>query len=75
MPKNLKVKFIDAKGIALEVLGRPIINTILLGAFAGLTGLIKMPAVEKAIKERFDGDLAIKNIEAARRGFGVINNN
>jgi len=74
-PKNIKVRSLDAKALALEILGRPIINTILLGAFAGMTGLIELAAVEKAIRGRFKGELAEKNIEAARRGFEVIANN
>ena len=32
------VKTIDATGIALDVLGVPIVNTVLCGAFAGITG-------------------------------------
>jgi len=75
LPKNVKVKFIDAKNLAMEILGRPIINTILLGAFAGMTGLIGMAAVEKAIRRRFSGELADKNVEAAKRGFETIANN
>jgi pyruvate ferredoxin oxidoreductase gamma subunit len=74
-PKNIKVKSLDAKLLALEILGRPIINTILLGAFAGMTRLIELAAVEKAIRERFSGELADKNIEAAKKGFEVIANN
>lgn len=72
LPKGLIVKTINASEIALEVIGKPIINTILLGAFAGLTGLIKLSAAEKAIKERFSGEIAEKNIAATRRGHEVI---
>ena len=73
--KGVRVKTINASGLALEVIGRPIINTILLGAFAGLIGLIKMSAIEKAIEARFKGEIADKNILAAKRGFEVISNN
>ena len=75
LPANIKVKTINASGLALEVIGKPIINTILLGAFAGLTGLIKLSAVEQAIKSRFSGEIAEKNIRASRKGFEVISNN
>ena len=75
LPKGLKVKTINANGLALEILGKPIINTILLGAFAGLSGLIELSGVEKAIKERFNPELAGKNVLAAKKGFEIINNN
>jgi len=75
IPKGIKVKTIPATKLALEIIGKPIINTILLGAFAGLTGLIKLESVERAIKERFDdGEIIRKNIEAAKRGFELIKN-
>ncbi len=75
VPQGVRVKAINASGLALEVIGKPIINTIFLGAFAGLSGLIKLSAIEKAIKERFEGDIAKKNILAAKRGFEIINQN
>jgi len=74
-PAGVRIKTIYATGLALEVIGRPIVNTILLGAFAGLIGTIKMAAVERVIKERFSGAIAQDNIAAARRGYEVINNN
>jgi pyruvate ferredoxin oxidoreductase gamma subunit len=72
-PKGVVVKTIAATDIAMAVLGKPIINTILLGVFAGLTGLIKLKSVERAITERFDGEIAKKNVEAARKGYKLIN--
>ncbi|MFA5047443.1 MAG: pyruvate ferredoxin oxidoreductase subunit gamma [Patescibacteria group bacterium] len=75
LPKGLKIKTINANGLALELLGKPIINTILLGAFASLSGLIELSGVEKAIRERFNPELAEKNVLAAKKGFKIISNN
>jgi len=75
VPRGVKIKDIDATGIAREVIGKPIINTVLLGAFAALSGLIELEAVEKVIRNRFSGDIADKNVEAARRGFEEMSNN
>lgn len=75
LPVGVRIETINASGLALEVIGKPIINTILLGAFAGLTGLIKMSAIEQAIKERFEGEIGEKNVLAARKGFEVAANN
>ncbi len=72
-PKGVEIKTIPALKIALEVIGKPIINTILLGAFAGLANTVKIESVEQAICEQFsDADIREKNIKAARRGFELI---
>jgi pyruvate ferredoxin oxidoreductase gamma subunit len=71
-PKDVKVINIDATSIALEVLGLPITNTSLMGAFAAATGEIEFDALAEALKERFSEKLAEKNIEAARRAFTIV---
>jgi Pyruvate/2-oxoacid:ferredoxin oxidoreductase gamma subunit len=47
-------------------------NTVLLGAFAGLSGLFGWSAVERVIKHHFDEVLAEKNLAAARAGFDFV---
>jgi pyruvate ferredoxin oxidoreductase gamma subunit len=72
VPPGVRVITIDATQIALEVLGIPITNTSLMGAFAAATGEISFSALEDALRHRFSGDLAVKNIEAARRAFNTV---
>jgi pyruvate ferredoxin oxidoreductase gamma subunit len=72
VPKGVKLITIDATSIALKVLGIPITNTSLMGAFAAATGEIKFSALENALRRRFGGDLAAKNIEAARVAFETV---
>jgi pyruvate ferredoxin oxidoreductase gamma subunit len=43
-----------------------------MGAFAAATGEIKFSALENALRRRFGGDLAAKNIEAARVAFETV---
>lgn len=74
-PKGVRVQAFNATGIALETLGRPIINTIMLGAFASLSGLIELSATSEAIKKRFSGEMQEKNLVAVKRGYEVISNN
>jgi len=57
---------VDATSIALEVLGRPITNTAMMGAFAGATGLVTLDSIAAVLQEKF-GDRAAKNIESAER--------
>lgn len=68
------VRFIpfDATRIALEVLGVPITNTTLMGAFAAASGEISLEALEEAVRERFSGSLADKNVAAARKAYDMI---
>jgi pyruvate ferredoxin oxidoreductase gamma subunit len=67
--KSIRVKCIDANKIALEHVGRPIPNAVLLGSFAALTGIVKIDSVIEAIKKKFSGILAEKNINAARAAY------
>jgi pyruvate ferredoxin oxidoreductase gamma subunit len=71
-PEGVKVITVDATGIALEVLGIPITNTSLMGAFAAASGEITMEAMENAIRHRFKEEIAQKNIEAARRAYNLV---
>jgi len=71
-PEGVKVITVDATGIALEVLGVPITNTSLMGAFAAASGEITLEAMENAIRHRFPEEIAKKNIEAARRAFSLV---
>ncbi|MFH1564390.1 MAG: pyruvate ferredoxin oxidoreductase subunit gamma [bacterium] len=63
--KNIKnVYSIPATKMAIEILGAPIINTIMLGFFAGIAKLIKTDSMNRAISEKFGEKLAEKNIKA-----------
>ncbi|MDD5317529.1 MAG: pyruvate ferredoxin oxidoreductase subunit gamma [Candidatus ainarchaeum sp.] len=62
--KGGKVFIVDATGIAVKHLGRPIVNTAMLGAFAKVTGLVPLDALERAIRHRFKGEIAEKNVAA-----------
>ena len=55
----------------MEIIGRPLGNTSLLGAFAAATGAIELEHLEAAILEQFAGKAGVgeKNVQAARKGF------
>jgi pyruvate ferredoxin oxidoreductase gamma subunit len=67
-----KILTIPASKIALEIIGRPIQNTTLLGYFAAVTGLISFDGVKKAIEERFPGMIGAKNVASVERAFGIV---
>lgn len=72
VPEGVKIIRIDATSIALEVLGLPIENTTLMGAFAAATGEIDIGALEESLRERFPGSLADKNVAAAKRAYEMV---
>lgn len=70
-----KVYTIDAKGISVKHLGRAIYNTTMLGAFAKITGIIKLDKLHKAVKEKLDKlskDALQKNIDSIDEAYEVI---
>ena len=65
---------IDATKIALDILGRNIVNTIILGTLAKTTGIITIEAIKKAIKQKFQikgQDLINKNIKAVVKAYNL----
>ncbi len=80
VPKeNLKLNFplenvyvIDATKIALKLLGKNIVNTIILGTFANHTELISLNGLKKAIEQKFKTKgkgIVNKNIKAVTTAF------
>ena len=68
------VKTIDATAIALEEIGKNIVNTVILGAFAKDSGLISLDSLKKAIKQKFaeKGEAIInKNIKAVESAYNL----
>ena len=62
-----QVRTIDATHLAMEIAGRPIVNTAMLAALVKVAPLASLGSIESAIKERFAGSLADKNVELIRR--------
>jgi 2-oxoacid:acceptor oxidoreductase gamma subunit (pyruvate/2-ketoisovalerate family) len=60
--------YLDATAIALDILGRPITNTIMLGAFAKATQWVDMHLLEERVMELF-GE---KNVAALKRGYESV---
>jgi pyruvate ferredoxin oxidoreductase gamma subunit len=60
---------LDATGLALKHVGRPLPNAALLGGFAAASRLLHLESVEQAIKSKFAGAVGEANIAAAREAF------
>lgn len=70
--KDKEVYDIDATGIALENLGVPIVNTIMLGSFSKKSNEVSLDSLIKVIKETFPGELGDKNSKAAKVAYEHI---
>ncbi len=65
-----KIGTCDAFGIAMDIIGRPITNTIMLGVFAKTTGLVSVNSINKAMESVAFRDAALnKNITAVKLGY------
>jgi pyruvate ferredoxin oxidoreductase gamma subunit len=60
---------VPATDLARELVGRPLPNAALLGAFTALTGALALSSVTAAIRDRFPGRLAEGNVAAAEAAY------
>jgi pyruvate ferredoxin oxidoreductase gamma subunit len=65
--KDINIATIDATRIALDILGRNITNTIILGALIRISHLFTLEELSDAIMKRFKGEVAGKNIQAIKK--------
>lgn len=63
---------VPATELALKYIGRPVPNAALLGAFAALTGVVRLDSVAKAIREEFPGKIGDANIAAATEAHNAV---
>lgn len=68
-----KVFTVDATTIAIEDIGRPLPNSPMLGAVAGVTGLVSLEhlleEVKKSFGKKFSEKIINGNLKAVERGF------
>ena len=67
--KSHNVFAISADELARRILGRPIINTALLGTFAGFSKELSLKAVLKAVRSNFPGALGEKNARVVEESY------
>jgi 2-oxoacid:acceptor oxidoreductase gamma subunit (pyruvate/2-ketoisovalerate family) len=72
-PDALKiVGLTDATTLALEGIGRAIVNSCMLGVIARVTGWVKLESVIAGLAMNFEGNLLRKNEDLARRGYETV---
>jgi len=68
---NYKIYSFPATEIAMKTLGKPIMNTSMIGAFAALTGSFRIESLQKAIKEKFPSQIGENNILAMETSYNL----
>ncbi len=71
LPACERLVRLDATGIAQTILGRPVANTVMLGALAAV-GLVGMVPLKRAIGEVFPGKTGERNAEAAAAAYALV---
>ena len=67
-----RVWVISATEIAKRILGRPIMNTAMLGAAARVMDAVSLDSLERVVRERFGGDAAEKNVSVMREAYREV---
>ncbi len=63
------VAAVPATELAMHHLKRPTPNTVLLGAFAAMSDIVKLESVFKAIQKKFPGKIGEMNVAAAQAAY------
>jgi len=67
-----KIYPIDASSIAARVIGSPILNTVILGAFSAATGEVRLKSLSEAVEGRFPKPIAEKNVQAMEEAYNIV---
>jgi len=70
--EKASVYTVNAARIALDILGRPIYNTAMLGALIRAVPLVSMDSLIKVIKKRFPGAIGEKNVAVIKRAYEEV---
>jgi len=72
-PNISRAGTVDATKIAMEEIGIPAFNTVILGAFAATTEWVDFDSILSALEKTFSGELLKKNIKSVERGYKEVN--
>ncbi|MBN1332645.1 MAG: 2-oxoacid:acceptor oxidoreductase family protein [Synergistales bacterium] len=67
-----KIVAIDATDLAMEILGRPITNTAMLGALLAVSGLVSLKSAQEAIRSGMKASIAEKNCIIVEKAYSLV---
>jgi pyruvate ferredoxin oxidoreductase gamma subunit len=75
---GVRVYSVPATDLALMIIGKPIVNTVLMGVFAKICPDLDLSGAKRAVKSylgtMFSPDLLNKNLEAVVAGYNYLKN-
>ncbi len=69
LDQSVKIRTLDATGIAMKSIGRDFPNTPMLGALLKETNLVGYDSLTKVLRERFKGAVLVGNEAALKSGY------
>lgn len=75
--KNKNIVNVPATKIAIEKIGKPFINTALIGAFSAMTGAVSLDSLKRATLEMFgakNNKIAESNVAAMEEAYRFVEN-
>ena len=69
LPKGATAHGIPATRFAEEIGRRLVLNIVMVGFFTGVTGVVSMPAVERAVRDSVPRGTEDLNMRALRKGY------
>jgi 2-oxoacid:acceptor oxidoreductase gamma subunit (pyruvate/2-ketoisovalerate family) len=63
---------VDATTLSINVLGRPITNTAMLGSVVKATGVVKLDSMVEVVKARFEGKISELNADLVRKAYEEV---
>jgi len=67
-----KAVTVNGTAIAVKHLGKPITNTVMLGALVKLTGIVKLESIHKAVIQKFPGPIGDQNWAIIQEAYNAI---
>lgn len=71
-PSGMKLFTLDATSLALDILGRPITSTAMLGALVAVSGLVGLESAKKAVETGLPAHLSGRNLVILERAHGIM---
>jgi len=72
--KNILIESVDATAVALEILGKPITNTAMIGALIAVSQVVSLDSMINTISQEMKASIREKNIEVIKRVYGILRN-
>lgn len=76
--KGVRMIIIDVGKIAMKTIGKDVVNTAMLGAFAAATGKVKIESIEKAVHHALYKKYekwVVPNLNAVKETYNFVNEN